>query len=112
MPKPTEQPDRFFSEAKTCLAQLRGIPVIAIDALRNNEAKRDVIISILRTVCRICNEAGLDIEQEVIRQGTRETAQDSIKEIMSDDRLVSMEELNKKGLKLHFTDNGPVVVPV
>jgi len=111
MPKATEQPGKFFAEARACLGSLRGIPVVAIEALRDDEMTREVIISILRTCYRICQEAGLDIEEEIEKQEIRASAEGNLKEMMRDDRLISMDELRKNGLKLHFTDNGPVVVP-
>jgi ketopantoate reductase len=112
MSKTTVQPERFFEEAKVCLEQLRGIPVVAIDALQRDELTRDVIISIIRTCLRICRETGLDIEDEIMRQTIRESSKDNLKEMMRDDRLISMDELRANGLKIQFTENGPIVVPV
>lgn len=114
MPKTNKQPEKFFEDAEVCLGQLRGIPVVAIESLRNDELSRDVIISILRTCYRICREADIDIEEEIEKQHIRDTAQDSLKEMMSNEQSIggwSMKELNAKGLKIRSTSNGPIVVP-
>lgn len=111
MSKVPEQPARFFEDAKTCLAHLRGIPVVAIDALRENEASRATLVAIIHTCFDIFNEAGLNVADELRKQLVRDQAQDNLKEILSNDRPITLEELRAKGLKLHMTPNGPVVVP-
>lgn len=111
MAKAAEQPERFFNEAKASLAQLKGIPIVAIEALRTDEQQRDVVISIIRTCLKIAREAGLNVLEEIAKQDVRDAAADNLKDMMRDDRLISMEELKQKGLKLHFSTNGPVVVP-
>lgn len=111
MAKVAEQPERFFNEAKACLAQLKGIPIVAIEVLKTDEIRRDVITSLIRTCLRICREANVNILEEIAKQDLRESAQANLKELMSDDRLISLDELKRKGLKLDFTTEGPVVVP-
>lgn len=107
-----EQPEKFFSEAKDCLDHLTGIPIVAIDALREDESRRDVLISILRTCYRILDDAGLDIEQEIEKQDIRNVAGENLKRLMVNDRLVSLEELAENGLKIAMGKSGPMVVPV
>lgn len=106
-----EQPEKFFAEAKDCLAHLTGIPIVAIDAIKRDESKCDVLVSILRTCYRILDDAGLDIEEEIGKQDTRNLAEENLKHMMHDDRLVSMQELAENGLKIAFGKNGPIVVP-
>lgn len=110
-PSTLEQPEKFLAGARACLGLLRGIPVVAIERLRTDERSRDVIISIIRECYSICDEAGLDLIEEIQKQGLRDTAQESLRELMRDDNPVSLEVLKEKGLKLTFGSNGPIVVP-
>lgn len=111
MPKVPEQPERFFEETKVCLAHLRGIPMVAIEAIATDQMARGPIVAIVRACFEIFRNAGVDMADEMVKQIVRDAAEDNLKDIMRNDRNISMEELNAKGLKLHFTDNGPVVVP-
>jgi len=106
-----EQPAKFFAELKSCLGILRGIPVVAIEQLKNDPNCRTVLISVLRACYEICDDAQLDIVEEIEKQMLREEATDNLKELMRNDRLITLEELKKKGLKLAFGKDGPYVVP-
>lgn len=62
------QPEKFFADMGSCLRLIEEVPFSAIEDLQKYELNRDVMINILKRVCKILNVANVDVYDELQKQ--------------------------------------------
>lgn len=107
---PQDQPEKFFAEARDCLRQLHGIPLVAVEALKVDEDTREVIIDIIRICVSICKMAGFTPSGQ-IKKKQEVKRRPSLREFVDERDGVTLETLKRNGYKLAFNKDGPIVVP-